>query len=292
MSASTLELKQYILSRFQALKLERRQSYLTWLLERERDNPTMSFDDLLALEKELEEIHVKANLLIMESRAEGYETTDFWREVVKLNQAYYARLKRLKARVYNMILNCSSLWFTTLTFTDDTLASTSYDTRRDYVKRFCRAQSDHYIANVDYGKDNGREHFHALISSDGICNSDWTDYGFIYLELCYLDVSDIQAVSKYTAKLSNHAVKETCKQSKIIYSRSKRNDKKTFEVVGLSTIKAKDSDRSYDVLHLVGEPFYSNHTGKLVCTSFVGVGEYLIGDIVEVINHKGDYIII
>lgn len=68
--------------------------------------------------------------------------------------------------------------------------------------------------------------------------------------------------------------------------------KKTFEVVGLSTIKAKDSDRSYDVLHLVGEPFYSNHNGKLVCTSFVGVGEYRIGDIVEVINHKGDYIII
>lgn len=68
--------------------------------------------------------------------------------------------------------------------------------------------------------------------------------------------------------------------------------KKTFEVVGISTIKAKDSDRSYDVVHLVGEPFYDSHRGKLVCTSFVGVGDYKIGDLVEVINHKGDYIII
>lgn len=68
--------------------------------------------------------------------------------------------------------------------------------------------------------------------------------------------------------------------------------KNLFEVVGLSTIKSKDSDRSYDVVHLVGEPFFPSHVGKFVCTSFVQCGDYRVGDTVEVICHKGDYIII
>lgn len=223
MARTTLELKQYILSKIpQALKLERRQSYLTWLLEQERDHPTRSFDELLELEQEYDQLNIQANLLIMESRSQGYETTDFWKECQKLNNAFYARLKRLRVRVLGMIIDSTPLYFVTLTFNDSVLESTSYETRRDYVKRFCRAQGGSYIANVDYGAQNGREHFHAVISSDIIVQSTWTQYGFIHVQLCNTDLDDVQRVSKYTAKLSNHAVKETCKQSKIIYSRSKR----------------------------------------------------------------------
>lgn len=54
--------------------------------------------------------------------------------------------------------------FLTLTFNDSFFdRGTSEDTRRKYIRRFLKEQCQEYVANVDYGDKNGREHFHAIV---------------------------------------------------------------------------------------------------------------------------------
>jgi hypothetical protein len=78
-----------------------------------------------------------------------------------------------------------------------------------------------YVANIDYGAKNKREHYHALINCDKIDFSNWRKYGNINAErVKNKDIeSDKIKLSKYIAKLSNHAIKETTKRSCLIYSR-------------------------------------------------------------------------
>lgn len=112
--------------------------------------------------------------------------------------------------------------FLTLTFTDDVLASTSEDTRRRYVARFLKSISQNYVGNIDYGKLNEREHYHAIVEGDQLDLSSWT-YGFTKcIKVGYSDIiTDTARLSKYINKLSNHATKKTTKGKKIIYSRQK-----------------------------------------------------------------------
>lgn len=118
------------------------------------------------------------------------------------------------------------VYFATLTFTDDVLASTSAETRRRYVTRALKSVSSRYMANIDFGKQNGREHYHTVFLADKIETLDnvWT-YGFSNIKIVRLpnqdDTDDRTALrlSKYVAKISNHSVKETTHNSRLITSR-------------------------------------------------------------------------
>lgn len=135
---------------------------------------------------------------------------------------YRAKTRRVRRKILEMMFygSCS---FLTLTFTDYVLANTTEETRRRYVARFLKSISDDYVGNVDYGKINGREHYHAVVRGINIDMSGWDKYGFSHAQIVGKSDGSTQAskMSKYIYKLSNHATKGTTNNKKIIYSRQK-----------------------------------------------------------------------
>lgn len=135
---------------------------------------------------------------------------------------YRAKTRRVRRKILEMMFygSCS---FLTLTFTDEVLANTTEHTRRRYVARFLKQISDDYVGNVDYGKINGREHYHAVVRGVNIDMSGWDKYGFSHAQNIGKSDGSTQAakMSKYIYKLSNHATKLTTNNKKIIYSRQK-----------------------------------------------------------------------
>lgn len=139
-----------------------------------------------------------------------------WQEAHRINKASYARVRRLKTRIASMLKNGECL-FLTLTFTDAVLSKTTEDTRRQAVRRYLKSFGVPYVANIDYGKKNGREHYHGVIQIPRINYSAYT-YGAINGERIR-SVEDYTKLSKYVAKLTNHAIKQTNKRQVIIYSK-------------------------------------------------------------------------
>lgn len=157
------------------------------------------------------------NLLIYLDSYLVYENFTY-DELSVCNQIYNSfrkRQARLKKRIENMIINNNCL-FLTLTFTDDVLNSTSFETRKKYVLRFLNNLNCAFVGNVDYGSQNGREHYHCIVAIDNVSCNDW-NYGAINFKRIINKNS--LALAKYVAKLTNHALKETTNNSRIIYSR-------------------------------------------------------------------------
>lgn len=155
-------------------------------------------------------------------------------ETQKIYNANYHKVVRLKKRI-TKILNRQCL-FLTLTFTNETLAK--YPNEKDLHKLVVRylksiAYQVSYIANVDYGEENDRIHYHAIIQIDRIDPLTWK-YG--NLDIKVVKNKNDTAMAKYLCKLTNHAIKNTCKGSRIIYSRYNPDNKysKTFNNLGLS----------------------------------------------------------
>ena len=143
----------------------------------------------------------------------------FYREARKMNNASRQRVKRLRSRVEDVIQNGSAI-FLTLTFTDDVLDKTSPETRRKYVTRFLKSQCSFYVANLDFGSQNHREHYHAIVQPNGdqISLPGW-EYGAINSKRVHASENAPLRLAKYVAKISNHALKDTAKCSRLIYSR-------------------------------------------------------------------------
>ena len=135
-----------------------------------------------------------------------------------INHANYKRVQRIKKRIANIIEH-NEAYFITITFNDNALSSTSEQTRRRYVSRWLKEYSNEYVANIDYGGRNGREHYHAVVKFNGISlPKDWP-YGFIKVDKVRTSEADTKRVSKYISKLTNHAIKNTTKSKRILYSR-------------------------------------------------------------------------
>lgn len=143
-----------------------------------------------------------------------------YNEITKIEHSSCKRAMRLRSRIESMLLNGQCL-FLTLTFNDETLNQTSAETRRKYVSRFLKSFNCQYVANIDFGKENGREHYHAVINASRIELKEWRCYGNINVERIRNNNIALSKtrLSKYIAKLSNHAIKETTKRCCLIYSR-------------------------------------------------------------------------
>ena len=130
------------------------------------------------------------------------------------------RKKNQRARTkIESILQSGTALFLTLTFTDDVLVSTTEKTRRTYVSRFLKENCIEYIANIDFGAKNGREHYHAVVSVDN--KLDYSKWKFGALNGVKIRKNSKPLVmAKYINKLSNHATKSTTKNSRLISSRS------------------------------------------------------------------------
>lgn len=141
-------------------------------------------------------------------------------EAYKINEAYWRRLRRLRQRVEEMLLSGPCL-FLTLTFTDDTLQSTTEKQRRVSVSRYLKQFNCKYVANIDFGAENHREHYHAVIQCKKIDTTSWHKFGAIYIEKVRSNgiEKNGKRLSKYVCKLSNHAIKETTRRCSLLYSR-------------------------------------------------------------------------
>lgn len=145
---------------------------------------------------------------------------DEFMEAQRINDAYYKRLKRLRERVKTILQNGDCV-FLTLTFTDGILESTTPKSRRVAVSRYLKQYNAQYVANIDFGAKNHREHYHALISTSQVDRNGWKKFGAINFEPIrhkWLE-SDAEKLTKYINKLTNHAIKETTKRSALMYSR-------------------------------------------------------------------------
>lgn len=141
---------------------------------------------------------------------------ELFSEAVKVANSDFARNTRLKKRI-STYLQMGTCIFLTLTFTDGCLSHTSPSTRRDYVKKFLRNSSSHYVANVDYGSKGGREHYHAIVVAESVDFSLWKQGAINGKRIT--ETSEPLRLAKYISKLVNHAIKETTKRNAIIYSR-------------------------------------------------------------------------
>lgn len=139
-----------------------------------------------------------------------------WEKATLLNHARYKRKQRIKSKIEQLVLEGNAT-FITLTFSDTVLSSTSEITRRRYVARWCKENSDYYVANIDYGEDKHREHYHAVLRV-GTYTS-W-NYGFSNIKTVRSKSKDLNKVSKYVSKLTNHAIKKSGKLKRIIYSKN------------------------------------------------------------------------
>ena len=139
-------------------------------------------------------------------------------EARKINQASYHRTSRLQNRIAKF-LSMGTCKFLTLEFKQETLDHTSKETRRKYVSTFLKSVSDYYVANIDYGEKKGREHYHAVVVADYVNLDSWI-YGFKSALTIHLPNSDVK-LPKYINKLTNHAIKDTTRGNRCIYSRYK-----------------------------------------------------------------------
>lgn len=167
-----------------------------------------------------------------------------YKEAEKIVSAKYRRVVRLSQHIKKMLAVSDNVTFVTFTFRDDVLQSTSEETRRRYITRYLSEFFTDYVANIDYGGKNGREHYHAVVN-DVITPHSWK-YGILnfeavqtakefnrvvparYRELAPDEQKECmkrdteKRLAKYTSKLTNHAIKETTKRNSAIFPRLKR----------------------------------------------------------------------
>jgi len=131
----------------------------------------------------------------------------------------YCIYRNMRKRVSN-ILSHKHSYFITFTIKDDSLGL-QRDTYRRKIKEALGTASE-WVANEDYGKINGRLHFHAFVGYDYDLDyttiTDIYKFGAVNFRKTY-DIND-EAISKYLLKLTLHALKETA--NFIFYSRKKR----------------------------------------------------------------------
>ena len=146
-------------------------------------------------------------------RANRQRKYNNWNEICKW---YFALEKINLYKKYKLV-------FGTLTFNDKTLKNTSERTRTRYVTKFLSDNTFHYIANIDFGEKNNREHYHfiAMIEKN-IDMSKWS-YGGNKILNIPLKKRDVKSVKNYLLKLNNHSYKESTKQKRII--RDRKEDK-------------------------------------------------------------------
>lgn len=147
------------------------------------------------------------------------EYGQLYAEAKRVVASDYRRNTRLKNTLKRYMEQGPCL-FLTFTFRQSSLDKTSVPYRRHQVTDFLKKYSNCYVANIDYGGKNGREHYHAFIQCDKVSQSDWK-HGNLDWERVRTS-SDPLCMSRYMSKLVNHAVKDTCKRNSLIYSRSER----------------------------------------------------------------------
>lgn len=149
---------------------------------------------------------------IYDNLCEKFGFENFTKYAQKVNFNFYKRKTRLIKRVENLLTE--ECLFVTFTFTDSVLQHTKQDTRRKYIQRYLKNYN--YVANIDFSPNKNREHYHAILQTTNIDLDGW-QYGFIHYR--HINISNSEKLATYITKLSNHAVKNSVKNNRVMYSR-------------------------------------------------------------------------
>lgn len=138
-------------------------------------------------------------------------------------KARYNKVGRVKKRFLYLFCRYKYLYFCTFTFNDNYI-NKSDRTKKDIIKStlYNFDEDIKYIINIDYGKKNEREHYHGIIATNCDCNFVnymILGYPFIsYTECIRMNSNSLRKVPKYLNKLSNHSVKDTTRNSRVLYN--------------------------------------------------------------------------
>jgi hypothetical protein len=207
------------------LKLKRSNIVMTNSIDKQRvfelnihiEAGKLSRQEWLEYQRDPSKSNLKLRLVRYKMKQRQLKYGKLWRVAFNINQARYKRIARLKKRVEPMV-KTNKAKLLTATFNDKVLATTTEATRKTYVARYLKEHYPSYVANKDYGKTTNREHYHAIVISDKVDFKTWP-YGRLNAKAIYNHKNDIVRTSKYVAKLSNHALKTSTKQARLIYSR-------------------------------------------------------------------------
>lgn len=145
----------------------------------------------------------------------------FTKEELKTYKRKLNAFLQKRCRIRSKLSSWKELYFITLTINNDNLEK-SRRTFTDKIKLIF--ENSNYIANEDFGKENGRLHYH-VICEENKDLSLWK-YGYTLAIKCKRTKSSIddnfiteKRLASYLTKLANHCVKES--SGKIIYGRKK-----------------------------------------------------------------------
>lgn len=117
-----------------------------------------------------------------------------------------AQKRRYNRKLLDMCEAYDELYFVTLTFTDDVFESTNEDTQHRYARRWLTDNCRDYLANEDFGKKNGRRHYHAVVAKKSTIEP-WK-YGYYNIKSVKMGKKeDVYRITSYMLKLTNHANK-------------------------------------------------------------------------------------
>ena len=194
----------------------------------QEDRERIALNDKVAVFRRFKKTEYKEGRLTRENQRDFHiwlknicKDRDFYMADCLIN-ARRKKKERVKKKITHLVSEGSSL-FLTLTFKNEVFEKTSKETRRTYVRRYLKQYSDNYIANIDYGDENGREHYHAVV--DGIRDLNFEDwyksYGAIKMRHIKTKEQQAEIISSYITKLTNHTIKNSTNNERLIYSRKK-----------------------------------------------------------------------
>lgn len=147
-----------------------------------------------------------------------------YQECLKINNSMIKRKIRLENRILNMLFQ-GKCYFVTLTFSDDVLNNTTPQARKRRVRDFLKENYLEYVANIDYGSKNDREHYHAVcLYKHKFDYSKWynKDYPSRFNTQLIKTSVKLDKLAEYISILTNHAIKKTTKRQPLIYSKIKK----------------------------------------------------------------------
>lgn len=148
------------------------------------------------------------------------KNSSFFKDCMRIIHAQNKRYNNLLKRII-YYMNSGSCYFITLTFRNDVLDNVSELTRRKYVRRFLKSLDACYICNIDFGDQTEREHYHGVVLIDDPELIKKWSYGWSDFRKIRDNKQDLNRISNYILKITNHFVKESTKKNYCIYSRDK-----------------------------------------------------------------------
>lgn len=138
-------------------------------------------------------------------------------------KARYNKSSRIKKRILYLLVHYNFVYFCTFTFNDKYINCCN-KTKRNLIKNSLLSFSSDikFILNVDFGDLHDREHYHGIIATNN--SSDLKNFlsitypCFSWTEKIKTDKKSITKLSKYVNKLSNHCIKSSTHNSRVIYN--------------------------------------------------------------------------